>query len=208
MFRARHRSRGSVTTTQGCGCLFLDSRRFRRPVLPFCRSWGGRQIAGTWALGGPSCRSGGGRVDLGAKRMATRAWSRNEWMAATAACLVLGCGARALVEPAGDDEDLPGQGNAGRAGSGGRDDASSVGDPGAVAPPGDADELVEGGPVSCGEPFRRSDEVERACPYIYRGVCYPSGDCACASACLGGAQCVIEGFLEPDEPQRVRCISP
>ena len=63
-------------------------------------------------------------------------------------------------------------------------------------------------PDSCGDPFRRSDDRERACPYIYRGVCYPSGDCACSGACSGDAQCVIEGFLEPDEPQRVRCISP
>jgi len=128
-------------------------------------------------------------------------------MVATAACLVLGCGARALVEPADDDEEEGGQGGGGRVGS---SQGTGAGARGATTPagrPGSGDELVEIIPDSCADPFRRSDDLERACPYIYRGVCYPSGECACSRACPSEAQCVIEGFLEPDEPQRVRCIS-
>jgi hypothetical protein len=124
-----------------------------------------------------------------------------------AVSLALGCGARALVEPATDDEDSAGQGAGGRAGSAGAQPSAGAGR-GSTPTGRPSDEPIEIIPDSCAEPFRRSDDRERPCPYIYRGVCYPSDDCACSNACASEAQCVIDGFLDPDEPQRVRCISP
>jgi hypothetical protein len=124
---------------------------------------------------------------------------RNHWLASAAVCLVLACGARAAVEPSADGED-PGGG----VGSGGST-APGVGGSGPSAPGDDGVEIL---PDPCPDSFRRSDERDRACPYIYRGVCYSSGDCACSNACGTEEQCVIEGFLAPDDTQRVRCISP
>jgi hypothetical protein len=133
------------------------------------------------------------------------------WLAAVAlAGLLPACGARALVDgtPEDDEEfDTSGAGG-GRGGSGGRGggtggvDAAPTIDPGGPIDP-------DGVPLpNCAPGFSMATAGSRECAYLYQGKCHEQRLAACACACegLANAQCIIGGFLNPDEPQSVSCI--
>jgi len=123
------------------------------------------------------------------------------------AALQLGCGARASADGSPDDDELGTSG--GRDGTGGRSTAGRGG--GAGAPT-----IDRGGPIDLGgvtlpdcEPgFSMTAAGSRECAYLYRGDCFDERLVACACACQGLAdsQCIIGGFLNPDDPQSVSCI--
>lgn len=124
--------------------------------------------------------------------------------------VLLGCGARAPVGGSGDDEE---PGGAGLSGSGGADAVSApAGTGGAATLPSDPGGPIDVGGVTLpecqlGEP--RSVSGSRDCTYVVAGNCYADGEMACACACRGLAdnRCIIGGFLNPDEPQTVRCTA-
>jgi hypothetical protein len=121
------------------------------------------------------------------------------------AALLLGCGARALVDGSPDEEEFGTSGAGGRGAAGGRGGGGVGGAP-TIGP---------GGPIAPGsvlpdcEPgFSMATAGSRECAYLFRGDCYEDRLAACACACQGVAnnQCVIGGFLNPDDPQSVSCI--
>lgn len=121
----------------------------------------------------------------------------------------LGCGARAADAPA-DEENLgtAGAGAAGdrggpaRGGSGDGSGAASTLDPGELGEPSEPRFQLP----ACQPGFAMSGG--RECGYTFEGDCYEDEVRACACACegLADSRCVIQGFLNPDEPQRVSCV--
>jgi hypothetical protein len=112
----------------------------------------------------------------------------------------LGCGARAMLEPGEGSEPLASAG----AGGAPTSDPSGRGGTAAVSPP-----LVEDDPEpACAEPLARARTPRRGCPFLERdlSLCYQTEACACAGACRPGEQCIIGGFLSPEEPQLVSCV--
>lgn len=130
-------------------------------------------------------------------------------VALSAAALLLGCGARALVDGSPDEEELGTSAAGGRGGAGGRGAAATGGaggastiDPGGPSDPG-------GSPLpDCVPGFSMATAGSRECAYVFRGDCFEDRAAACACACQGLAdnQCIIGGFLNPDEPQSVSCV--
>lgn len=132
-------------------------------------------------------------------------------LAAVSLALV-GCGARALVDGAPDGEESGTSGAGGRDAAGGRGGASGRGGGGVGgAPRTDPAGPIDPGGVTlpdCEPGFSMATAGGRACAYLFRGDCYEDRLAACACACEGLAdnQCVIGGFLNPDDPQSVSCV--
>jgi hypothetical protein len=129
--------------------------------------------------------------------------------ALSVAALLLGCGARALVDGSPDEEEFGTSAAGGRAGAGGRGAGATGGvggsstiDPGGPLDPGGA------ALPDCEPGFSMATAGSRECAYVFRGDCFEDRAAACACACQGLAdnQCIIGGFLNPDEPQSVSCI--
>jgi hypothetical protein len=126
--------------------------------------------------------------------------------------LLLGCGARALVDASPDEEEFGtaaaggaagrggGGGDGGRAG-GGASPVNPVGPRGAI----DLDGITL---PDCEPGFSMGTAGSRDCTYLFRGDCYEDQLMACACACQGLAdsRCIIGGFLNPNDPQRVSCV--
>jgi hypothetical protein len=123
----------------------------------------------------------------------------------------MGCGARAM--PGASDSDEEGFGAAGGSGA-------ATNDPGAPggSGSGSGQEPTEPGvPIDvdrvmlppCTPGFPRSSTSARDCTYILRQQCFREQLAACACACSDPADnsCIIGGFLNPDEPQSVICIT-
>lgn len=130
-------------------------------------------------------------------------------VACSLAALLLGCGARAPVDGSPDEDEFGTSAAGGRDGAGGR----GVGARGGVggASPIDPDGPIDLGGVqlpNCEPGFSMAAAGSRECAYLYRGDCYEDRLAACACACQGFAdnQCIIGGFLNPDDPQSVSCI--
>lgn len=124
--------------------------------------------------------------------------------------LLFGCGARASVGGSpGDDDEL---GVAGGAGSGGADGRAGAGAGGAgPAFPRDPVGSIDLGGITlpdCEPGTPLTSTGSRDCAYLFERQCYDEAVMACACACRGRAdsRCIIGGFLNPDEPQRVRCM--
>jgi hypothetical protein len=122
------------------------------------------------------------------------------------AALLLACGARAPVDASPDEEEFGTSAAAGRGGAGGGARGGAGG-----ASPIDPDGPIDLGGVQlpdCKPGFSMSAAGSRECAYLYRGDCFEDRLAACACACQGFAdnQCIIGGFLNPDDPQSVSCI--
>jgi hypothetical protein len=103
----------------------------------------------------------------------------------------------------------PDEGNAplARGGAGAGPTSEPGGRGGSGALPASPPPIVPDEPeVPCAEPFSQARNPLRECPFIEQGLCYQTEVCACASACQPGEQCIIGGFLSPDEPQIVSCV--
>jgi hypothetical protein len=113
----------------------------------------------------------------------------------------------------GASEDDPGDGFGGDEGAGGAGSARPGGRGGAAqtperpAPPPPID--VGGALPACEPGFERSNASGRDCIYVFGSSCYEDERIACACACRGldDSACIIDGFLDPDSPQRVRCTA-
>jgi hypothetical protein len=127
----------------------------------------------------------------------------------------MGCGARAL--PSGSDSDEEGFGAAGHGGAGSNDPSAPGGSgSGSGAAPGAAPS-EPGVPIDvdrvtlppCTPGFPRSSANGRECTYILRQQCFQEQLVACACACSDpdANSCITGGFLNPDEPQSVICIT-
>lgn len=130
-------------------------------------------------------------LDVG-KRRGQRAWA----IAAVPllALAVPGCGARAA----------DGEGDGVEPGEPGAEESSEL--RGAAA--GGLATIDTSVLPECGAGFVRS-EAARKCGFTFEDVCYetPIDACACACPRGGGSSCIIGGFLNPDVPQRVTCLS-
>lgn len=123
--------------------------------------------------------------------------------------LLLGCGARAAVYGDDDPANTPG-GSAGAGATGAESDREPAG--GGEAAPSDP-----GGPLEfegvvlpeCEPGVPATASSWRRCAYLFDAACYDDPLMACACACRGRerSRCIIGGFLNPDEPQRVRCTA-
>jgi hypothetical protein len=125
--------------------------------------------------------------------------------------LLFGCGARALVDGSADEEEFGtaaaggsggrGGGGGGRAGGGGASPVNPVGPGGAI----DLDGILL---PDCEPGFSMATAGSRDCTYLFRGDCYEDQLIACGCACQGLAdsRCIIGGFLNPNDPQRVSCV--
>ena len=108
-------------------------------------------------------------------------------------------GGGAEDEPVDDGEGTGGSGGPG-AGGGGAAPAPNVpvrpSDVGTVLP-------------ACEPGFERDRAGGRDCIYVLGSTCYEDERVACACACRGLASsaCIIDGFLDPDAPQQVRCAA-
>jgi len=121
-----------------------------------------------------------------------------------------GCGARAAVDGSPDPDDEAG--SAGAAGSRGTGGSAGTGTGGE----GQGFPVDPIGPIDLGgitlpdcEPGEPpSSAGSRGCTFLFDGACYDDPVMACACACRGrdDSRCIIGGFLNPDEPQRVRCM--
>jgi hypothetical protein len=151
-------------------------------------------------------RLSGARPVVGLSPRAFRSSSSSRVAALVLGAALFGCGARAAVDGSPDPEDEAGRaGSAGSPGAGGA--AGGGGREFPVAPVGPID---LGGVTlpDCvpGEPQSSAGSV--ACTFLSDGACYDDPVMACACACRGReeSRCIIGGFLNPDEPQRVRCM--
>lgn len=130
-------------------------------------------------------------------------------VACSLAALLLGCGARALVDGSPDEEEF-GTSAAGRGGGAGGRGAGGRGGVGGGSTSDPSGPIDLGGVQlpDCQPGFSMAAAGSRQCAYLYRGDCYEDRLAACACACQGLAdtQCIIGGFLNPDDPQSVSCI--
>lgn len=124
--------------------------------------------------------------------------------------LLLGCGARALVDASPDEGEIGTSGADGRGGARGSG-GGGAGGVGAATTADPAGPIDLGGVVlpDCEPGFSMSAAGSRECTYLYRGDCYEDPLLACACACQSFADnrgCIIGGFLNPDAPQTVSCV--
>jgi hypothetical protein len=115
----------------------------------------------------------------------------------------LACGARSMLEPESESDPLA------RAGAGGSPTVapSGGGSAGLALPPSSFPPPASQEPdAPCAVPVLRARTPLADCPFIEDGLCHETAQCACASACSPGEQCVFSGFLDPDEPQTITCV--
>jgi hypothetical protein len=137
-------------------------------------------------------------------------WKQRAFVAAAFA-IVLGCGARAMVDGAEEgDADEPGPGATGVGAAGGTGGTAGARAPSGGEPVSPFSIDVGSTPLPDCEPgFPPSAALRRECTYIYQDLCYEGSLEACACACSGprANRCIIGGFLNPDEPQTVSCTA-
>ncbi|HTV18897.1 MAG TPA: hypothetical protein VMG12_09505 [Polyangiaceae bacterium] len=125
--------------------------------------------------------------------------------------LLVGCGARAPVEGSTHEGRGSESGSGGtRSGAGGSNDPGASG--GSTSIPDDPAPPIDIGDVAlpeCQLGPPSSSAGSSGCSYVASGNCYDDPEMACACACRGLAdnRCIIGGFLNPDEPQTVRCTA-
>jgi hypothetical protein len=123
----------------------------------------------------------------------------------------MGCGARALPSGSGSDEE--GFGAAGQGGAGSNDPGarggSGSGSGAAPSEPGVPIDVDRVRLPPCTPGFPRSSANGRDCTYILRQQCFQEQLAACACACSDpdANSCITGGFLNPNEPQSVICIT-
>lgn len=133
-------------------------------------------------------------------------------LGASIVAVAFGCGARAMVDGGADDDDDEDEVVAGSSGSGasGEGGGGPSGGGAQAAPIAPGSVRIPGVALPDCEPgFSRSSAGARQCTYIFRRDCYEQPLLACACACEGlpDNNCIIGGFLNPDEPQRVSCVA-
>lgn len=108
--------------------------------------------------------------------------------------------------PNGSDPDEDGPAGAGSDAPGGRGGSGSGSVPLEPGVPIDLDRVTL---PPCTPGFLPGSAGDRDCTYIFRQQCFREPLAACACACSGSEanSCIIGGFLNPDEPQSVICIS-